>query len=54
MSGKFDWSTGAHSDNVHYDAWTMYTPFPYNISAGNGGWAEETGCVDVSVLLTLI
>merc|ERR1711907_723813 len=46
MSGKFDWTTGAHSDNVHYDAWTMYTPFPYNISAGLGGWTEEVGCVD--------
>jgi len=46
MSGKYDWTTGSHSDNVHYDAWTMYTPFPYNLSAGLGGWVEEEGCVD--------
>ena len=45
VSGKTDWTTGGHSENVRLDAWSMYTAWPYNISA-NGGWKEETGCVD--------
>ena len=45
VSGKTDWVTGGHSENVHLDAWTMYAAWPYNISR-DGGWNEETGCVD--------
>jgi hypothetical protein len=32
VAGKTDWSTGDHSENVFLSAWTMYVPFPYNIS----------------------
>lgn len=46
MSGKFDWTTGGHSENVHLDAWTMYARYPYNLSESPGGWVEEGGCVD--------
>ena len=45
VSGKTDWSTGGHSENVRLDAWTMYAAWPYNISA-MGGWQEENGCQD--------
>jgi arylsulfatase A-like enzyme len=45
VSGKTDWTTGGHSENVHLDAWTMYAAWPYNISR-DGGWNEENGCVD--------
>eukprot|EP01050_Picozoa_sp_SAG11_P014342 SAG11_NODE_1756_length_4309_cov_2.250594_1_plen_709_part_00 len=43
VSGKTDWNTGGHSENVRLDAWTMYAAWPYDISA-MGGWNEETGC----------
>eukprot|EP01047_Picozoa_sp_COSAG01_P015704 COSAG01_NODE_790_length_13572_cov_4.015587_8_plen_496_part_00 len=45
VSGKTDWDTGGHSENVHLDAWTMYAAWPYDI-AKMGGWQEENGCVD--------
>ncbi|KAG7350869.1 choline-sulfatase [Nitzschia inconspicua] len=41
LSGKQDYVTGGHSSNVRFDAWTMYTDFPYDIPS-NGGWREET------------
>ncbi|CAB9521624.1 Arylsulfatase K [Seminavis robusta] len=40
LSGKRDWTTGGHTDNVKMSAWTMYTRFPYNIPK-QGGWADE-------------
>lgn len=46
MAGKTDWATGSHTENVYLGAWTMYARFPYNLSAGTGGWTEEDGCVD--------
>ena len=45
VSGKTDWSTGGHSENVRLDAWDMYTAWPYDIPK-MGGWNEENGCVD--------
>lgn len=45
VSGKTDWSTGGHSENVRLDAWTMYAEWPYDIPA-MGGWNEENGCTD--------
>jgi hypothetical protein len=45
VSGKTDWSTGGHSENVRLDAWTMYTAWPYDIPE-SGGWNEENGCTD--------
>jgi arylsulfatase K len=30
MSGKLDFTTGGHSENVKLSAWTMYTRFPYH------------------------
>ena len=39
--GKTDWTSGGHSLNVRLNAWTMYTRFPYNVSA-DGGWRDET------------
>lgn len=50
MSGKTDWATGAHSEDVFLQSWTMYTRFPYNLSVGTGGWATENGCVDEGVV----
>jgi arylsulfatase K len=44
MSGKFDWTTGGHSENVYLNAWTMYTRFPYDLNKGPGGWTDENGC----------
>lgn len=41
VSGKTDWNSGSHSLNVRLNSWTMYTRFPYNITA-NGGWRDET------------
>jgi arylsulfatase A-like enzyme len=46
VSGKRDWTTGGHSENVYLNAWTMYTRFPYNLSEGTGGWTDEEGCTD--------
>jgi len=43
ISGKEDWSTGAHSMNVRLNSWTMYTQFPYSVNA-TGGWYDETDC----------
>ncbi len=40
ISGKEDWSTGGHSENVRLNSWTMYTRFPYNVSE-TGGWIDE-------------
>ena len=40
VSGKRDWDSGSHSENVYLNAWTMYSQFPYNVSA-NGGWRDE-------------
>ena len=34
--GKTDWGTGGHTLNVRLNSWTMYTRFPYNISATTG------------------
>jgi len=51
MSGKSDWSTGSHSENVRLQAWTMYTRFSYDVNA-SGGWNGEDwygsgiGCSD--------
>lgn len=50
MSGKFDWTRGAHSENVRLNAWTMYTRFPYNVSLAPGGWTDETDCLDKGVV----
>jgi len=41
ISGKTDWSTGGHSENVRLNSWTMYTRMPYDIPK-TGGWADET------------
>eukprot|EP00966_Prymnesium_polylepis_P011522 265312-Prymnesium_polylepis.1 len=41
--GKRDWTAGSHTLNVRLNSWTMYTHFPYNITA-NGGWTDETDC----------
>jgi arylsulfatase K len=41
ISGKTDWTQGSHSLNVRLNSWTMYTRFPYNVTA-NGGWRDET------------
>ena len=41
VSGKTDWSAGGHSLDNRLEAWTMYTRFPYNASAG--GFATEVG-----------
>ena len=41
ISGKTDWTSGDHSLNVRLNSWTMYTRFPYNVTA-NGGWRDET------------
>ena len=41
ISGKTDWTSGSHSLNVRLNSWTMYTRFPYNVTA-NGGWRDET------------
>merc|ERR1712232_1146055 len=46
ISGKTDWTTGGHSENVYLNAWTMYTRFPYDLRVGTGGWTDENGCVD--------
>lgn len=43
MSGKLDYSTGSHSENVYLNAWTMNVRFPYNVNA-SGGWRDETIC----------
>lgn len=40
LSGKLDFTTGGHSDNVKVSAWTMYTRFPYDIPK-SGGWRDE-------------
>ena len=45
MSGKLDWSTGDHSENVYLNAWTMNVRFPYDVNA-SGGWRDETVCAD--------
>lgn len=41
VSGKKDWKSGSHTLNVRLNSWTMYTQFPYNVTA-NGGWRDET------------
>ena len=41
MLGKTDWTAGSHSLNVRLNSWTMYTQFPYNVSADTG-WTDET------------
>ena len=45
MSGKTDWSTGDHSENVYLNAWTMNVPFPYDVNR-TGGWFDETICME--------
>jgi arylsulfatase A-like enzyme len=45
MSGKTDWSTGGHSENVYLNAWTMNVPFPYDVNR-TGGWFDETICME--------
>ena len=42
-NGKFDWTTGGHSENVYLDAWTTYARTPYDVNA-SGGWALENCC----------
>ena len=43
ISGKEDWSTGGHSENVYLNSWTMYTQFPYDVNT-TGGWYDESEC----------
>ena len=43
LNGKFDWTTGAHSESVRLAAWATYARLPYDVNA-SGGWAEETLC----------
>mmetsp|Transcript_71228 Transcript_71228/g.141226 ORF Transcript_71228/g.141226 Transcript_71228/m.141226 type:complete len:538 (-) Transcript_71228:1029-2642(-) len=51
ISGKTDWSTGSHSQNVYLQAWTMYARFAYDVNK-SGGWNGEAwygskdGCSD--------
>jgi len=40
LSGKQDFTTGSHTENVQLSSWTMYTRFPYNIHS-SWGWADE-------------
>lgn len=32
LSGKEDYTTGSHTLTTRLNSWTMYTPFPYNLS----------------------
>jgi arylsulfatase K len=52
MSGKLDFTTGGHSENVKLSAWTMYTRFPYNLHTTKG-WADEPPniCADNGTVL---
>ena len=36
LSGKLDWTTGGHSENVFLNARTMYARLPYNVSVDPG------------------
>ena len=40
VSGKRDWATGGHTDNVRLGAWMMNAEFPYDVNA-SGGWYTE-------------
>lgn len=51
ISGKKDWSVGAHSENVRLNAWTMYTRFPYDIPQ-HSGWYDENECVSNGTVST--
>lgn len=51
MSGKQDYTTGAHSNTVRISAWTKYARLPYNVSLSPGGWTNENGCVDQGTVL---
>ena len=52
LSGKQDFTTGGHTDNVKLSAWTMYTRFPYDLHETKG-WADELPniCADNGTVL---
>jgi len=43
VTGKTDWTRGAHSLSERLNSWTMYTRFPYDVT-GHGGWNTEPDC----------
>ena len=40
VSGKTDWVTGGHTENVRLGAWMMNAAMPYDVNA-SGGWFDE-------------
>ena len=39
VSGKTDWVTGGHTENVRLWAWMMNAALPYDVNA-SGGWFD--------------